>query len=419
MKLFGTKRNAAHVAKKRGGKRKQDSDPVRAAREESPSRQDYVREERYDAPEVDYAAAVADAYEAEQDEVVRRPRRRGRMVRRLVIVLLIVVLAGGGGIYALMNHYSRPPEVPDWEPRPRPPIDNSYSSDPVQSGSSEFTREIFTVLIAGQDNVGTHGLTDVLMLAAINPGEGSVNLVSIPRDTKVNFGQGSKVNEVFPRSNGSTQRLMEEVENLVGFMPDFYVVVNLRAFGNLVDVLGGVHFNVPIRMQYSDPYDSPPLHINLAPGYQTLTGAQAMGLVRYRRTIGDLGRVANQQAFLRAVADELLQLSNVPRIPALVEIFVEHVDTDLPVRDMVYFALELARMGSEDIHFHTMYTEDAWIRGGSFQILVLDEWLELVNNYLNPFPEEVTTEHIRVHTRINGAIQLTGEGQSLTGPRPE
>ena len=407
MKLFGTKRNAAHVAKKGGGKRKQDSVPAPKACEERI------------ASEEDYAAAVEHAYETEQTEVTQRrsrPRSRGRVVRRVVVILLIVALVAGGGLYALMNWYIRPPDPPEWDQRrpDRPPP--TINHDPGNSISNPTTPDegTFTVLVAGQDNVGTHGLTDMLMLVTIDAANGSVNLVNIPRDTKVDFNQGAKVNEVFPRSNGSIERLMEEVGRVIGFMPDYYVTVNLRGFVALVDVLDGVYFNVPIRMQYSDPYDSPPLHINLEPGYQTLHGAQAMGFVRYRRTIGDLGRIANQQVFLRAVADELLQVRNVTRIPALAEVFIEHVDTNLPLHALLYLARELAEMDSENINFHTMRTEDAWIRGGSFQILILDEWLELVNTYLNPTPVAVTTEHIRVHTRINGEIVLTGEGLPMT-----
>jgi len=334
----------------------------------------------------DYTAAAANTNEAEQRREVRpRGRKRHhRRLRRAIVTTLIALLALLGGVYVFMVFFIRPP----------------------------IEREAFTVLIAGQDNVGNHGLTDTLMLASIHRENGTVDVVSIPRDTRADVSwQGPKINTVFAMTGGSIYRLMEEVEKLVGFMPDFYVVLNLQAFVELVDVLGGVQLNVPTRMQYSDPYDSPPLHINLEPGYQTLTGEQAMHFVRYRAGDGDLGRVQRQQYFLRAVAVESLRIRNVPRIPSLVGIFTEHVDTNLPSSGMIYLAQQMMGAGDENLNFHTMPTEAF----GHDLAPVLDPWLEIINNHINPYPMSVALENLRLYTRINGTIQLAGGGLSLTG----
>jgi len=338
------------------------------------------------APGANYTAAVARTNRPGPIQKVRPRSRRRRRPRRVIATALIVLLAVFGGLYALLAFFTRPP----------------------------IDRDVFTVLIAGQDNVGTHGLTDTLMLARIDTENGTVDVVSIPRDTRVDVSwQGPKINSVFAMTGGSAYRLMEEVGKLVGFMPDFYVVLNLQAFVELVDALGGVGLNVPTRMQYSDPYDSPPLHINLEPGYQTLTGEQAMHFVRYRTSDGDLGRVQRQQIFLRAVAAESLQLRNVTRIPALTGIFTEHVDTNLPLSGMTYLAQQMMGMGNENLNFHTMPTEAF----GPDLAPVLDPWLEMINNYLNPHPMPVALENLRLYTRINGTIQLTGGGLPLTGGR--
>jgi len=335
--------------------------------------------------EVDYAAAVANAIQTEQIPEAR-PRSRGRRrrrFRRALVATLIVLLTVLGGLYALMAFFIQPP----------------------------IDRGTFTVLIAGQDNVGTHGLTDTLMLARVDSENGTVDVVSIPRDTRADVSwQGPKINSVFAMTGGNVYRLMEEVEKLVGFMPDFYVVLHLQAFVELVDAIGGVRLNVPFRMQYSDPYDSPPLHINLEPGDQTLTGAQAMHFVRYRTRDGDLGRIQRQQYFLRALAVESLRIRNVPRIPTLVDIFVEHVDTNLPLSGMTYLAQQMMGMDNENLNFHTMPTEAF----GHDLAPVLEPWLEIINKHLNPYSVPVTIENLRLFTRVNGTIQLTGGGLSLT-----
>ncbi|MCL2843336.1 MAG: LCP family protein [Oscillospiraceae bacterium] len=357
--------------------------------------------------EVDYAAAVARAIEAEPVTQRNYPppparpsvaplrppvrprgrcRRRGRgRLRRAIVATFITLLVVLVGFFVVITFFLRPP----------------------------IDRDIFTVLIAGQDNVGTHGLTDTLMLVSVDSGSGAVNIVSIPRDTRADVSwQGPKINSVFAMTGGSIDRLMEEVEKLVGFMPDFYAVLNLQAFVELVDVLGGVRLNVPIPMQYSDPYDNPPLYINLEPGYQTLTGAEAMHFVRYRTSVGDLGRVQNQQHFLQAVAGEALRVRNVTRMPALMGIFGEHVDTDLPFSSMAYVAQRMMRAG-ENVTTHTMPTEPF----GPDLVPLLNPWLEIINSYLNPYPTSVTLENLRLYTRINGTVQLAGGGLPLTGGR--
>jgi len=365
------------------------------------------RQEAYSASEVDYAAAVARAIESEsafdvdyeaavaraigedyEPEVTHVPETRPRhRLRRAVVTVLIMLLMVLGGFFVFITFFLQPP----------------------------VDREAFTILIAGQDNVGTHGLTDTLMLVSVNSENGTVNIVSIPRDTRADVSwRGPKINSVFAMTGGSVYRLMEEVEKLVGFMPDFYAVLNLQAFIELVDAVGGVHLNVPARMQYSDTHARPPLHINLESGYQTLCGEQAMHFIRYRAATGDLGRIQRQQYFLRALAIESLQARNVVRLPAFMEIFEEHVDTNLPISAMAYLAQRMMRMDGENINTHSMPTEPF----GPDLVPLLNPWLEIINDYLNPYSEAVTLENLRLYTRISGTIQLAGSGLSLSSTMP-
>ena len=346
--------------------------------------------------------------ERETQPVRRRRRRRRGRARRVLLILLAIIVLLAGGAFALWNVFVQPPPID------RPAFHLSPDDIAAPETAAGEDGEIFTILIAGQDNVGTIGLTDTLMVAAVDTRNGAVNVVSIPRDTKVDVNwQTPKINSVFPMT-GSIDRLVDEVEKMMGFRPDFYVSLNLRALSELVDTIGGVYFNVPIRMRYDDPHDSPPLHISLDPGYQMLNGNQAVQLVRFRQNndgsgYGDLGRIATQQAFLQAVARELLQIRNVGRIGDLAGIFFEHVDTDLPLGSMVWLATQLMDIDDEDINFHMMPNVV-----GNFVVLELEEWLELMNAYFNPFPVLVTEENVRVFVQRGGAAQLTGGGRSLS-----
>ena len=80
---------------------------------------------------------------------------------------------------------------------------------------------------------------------------------------------------------------------------DYTVSVDLQGFVALVDAIGGVTFDVPINMNYEDPYQN--LYIHISKGVQTLSGADALKVVRFREGYAtqDIGRMETQQNFSR------------------------------------------------------------------------------------------------------------------------
>ena len=138
--------------------------------------------------------------------------------------------------------------------------------------------------------------------------------------------------------------LKEAVADLTGIMPDFYVLVEWEAIGELVDAVGGVDFEVPFDMDYDDPYQDPPLHIHQKAGLRTLTGDDAMQVIRWRKNNdgggggGDIARLSIQQDFLKAVVKKCLQPAIVLKFSSLVHIFKENVETDLTVGNILAFA---------------------------------------------------------------------------------
>ena len=90
-------------------------------------------------------------------------------------------------------------------------------------------------------------------------------MVSIPRDTLVNVSWSTKkVNSLY--GNGGIEKLMDGLQDLVGYKIDFHVLVDLNAFKKLVDEIGGIWYDVPENMYYHDPTQN--LTINVSAGYQ-------------------------------------------------------------------------------------------------------------------------------------------------------
>ena len=113
-----------------------------------------------------------------------------------------------------------------------------------------------------------------MLLASYDVTNQKATVMSIPRDTMVNVSWDIKrINSVYNYYGGGDRGSSistKEIAQLVGFEPDYQVVVEWDAVGQIVDAMGGVWFDVPRNMNYDDPYQD--LHIHQEKGYRLLTG---------------------------------------------------------------------------------------------------------------------------------------------------
>lgn len=248
----------------------------------------------------------------------------------------------------------------------------------------------YNILLAGLDSVG--GGSDTMLLARFDAQNRRIDLVSLPRDTLLHHEwHSNRLNYAY--ASGGMELLRSEVENLLGVPVDYYMTVDLAGFVALIDSIGGVDFEVPADMDYDDPAQG--LHIHLSRGMQHLGGEQAMEVVRWRRNndgggyaSADLGRIATQQAFLRAAAEKAARLGNAP---ALARLLFASVKTDLSPGNLAWLAREALDMGAGALRFHTLPGDGGgcW-RGESVYVLDPDATLELVNEALDPYDQPVS-----------------------------
>lgn len=269
--------------------------------------------------------------------------------------------------------------------------------------------DTYTLLIVGRDRVGLN--TDTIMVARLDCTAGTLDVVSIPRDTLVNVPWPvKKINSIY--GTLGSEGLVEGVENLLGFDVDNYVIVNTFVFRDVIDCIGGVYFDVPIYMDYDDPLQD--LHIHMYPGYQLLNGDKAEQVVRFRQNnngtgypTGDLGRIETQHAFFSELARQILSLGNISSLPQIIDLVLQNTDTDLTSGNMAFYAQELLKLDGENVRFYTMPHENVYIRGGSYVSIQLQPWLDMINQCLNPFNKDVTEENLNVITYGENGIYST------------
>lgn len=354
----------------------------------------------------------------------RTPGKAGRTAAIAVCVVLVLAFAAVAGYLAWEKPVDRaggglvdptaesvPPkasEAPDAEPSVEP------TQDPNEGAPASLNENMYTFLVVGLDQVSNS--TDTIMVGRIDTETHKIDVVSIPRDTMVNVSWGTKrVNTYYSSdlvSGGNgIDGLMKGIRDLVGFDIDCYAVVDLEAFVELVDAIGGVDYDVPIDMHYYDP--SQGLNISIPAGMQHLDGETAVKVVRFRSgyPTADIGRIGTQQDFLMSVASQMLTLGNIPNLPTFIDIFEKYVTTNLSAANISFFARQFLMCKSEDISFHTAPGNGGdSVKGNSYYSLYVDEWLEMVNECLNPYDQPVTTANVNIltHSYSSGFYSTTG-----------
>lgn len=403
-----------------GGHRPPEDDRVSRRRYE-PYRSSYPTERRRRSAEASPEVAQYFGQKqrtSEQNAALRaarnKKRRRQSLLRTGICAFLLVTVLVLG-VVAIWKGFAK-----------KPPVQNSNSSESSsqQEGdqrdpnaptrlSGDRKEDFYTFLIIGRDTVGG-GNTDTILLASYDVPNQKMNVMNIPRDTMVNVSWDvKKINSVYNYYGGGDKgiaALDKKISELVGFVPDFQVIVELDAVAKLVDALGGVTFNVPCDMNKV----TEDLVINLKAGEQKIDGHKAMQLIRFRGYLNaDLGRMQTQQDFIKVVLQKVLSISSVPRMTELVKVFQESVTTNLKNGELAWFAQKavLGGLSSENIFLATMPCAEikVWSREYKHKLdYVLpktDELIALVNERFNPYLEPLKPSELDImHVNDDGTI---------------
>ena len=317
--------------------------------------------------------------------VARKRRRRRRRSRLLpTVVMLAVVIAA---VYGIGHAIFREPEQKTQLPPAASAVQSAAESTEEEPQSHYQRKENFyTILVSGIDN--DNGGSDTNILLAVDAGAGKLYGVSIPRDTKAYVGgKAHKINAAY--AFHGMEGIAEVVSLQLGIPVDYTIKVDLKGFIALVDAIEGVDFDVPVDMDYDDPYQD--LSIHLSKGMQHLDGEDAMKVVRFRHNNDgtgygneDIGRMQTQQDFLKAVARQTLRVENLDKLDDFVRIFQSHVETDLSLGNLAWLGKAAISIGVENIDFSTL--PGNW--KSPYIYLDQEAVLALVNEHLNPYTED-------------------------------
>ena len=331
-------------------------------------------------------------------------------------LLLIFVL----GLYLFLKFY-RPEINIEIE---KPAMENLWGADELIPEDADIpplytidsmTRkpDIYTFLILGLHDDGF--LTDTIIFMSFDTVNKKIGIVNIPRDTYVNsLGYtGKKFNGVYKSGYNAALRAgknkNEAVEDGIkavvrmikitfGVPVDKYILADLNGFKELVDAVGGVDMDVPVRMKYSDPEQN--LYIDLQPGLQHLDGGKAEQLVRFRGyKLADIERINTQKKFMAALMKKMMKF-DVGQIKKLFEINAKYVTTNLTAMDTGWFAAQIIDVKQpvklENIIMHTIPGEEYRAGKESCYSTYKAEVMEIINKYYNPYTEDIPENNFNI-----------------------
>jgi LCP family protein required for cell wall assembly len=213
-----------------------------------------------------------------------------------------------------------------------------------------------TILLVGSDHrAGTPFKdvnTDTMMLVRLDSASKTINLLSIPRDLKVQIPQGGAVGTdklnaaYFYGGPGLLIKILQQ-QVFPGLKINHVVDVGFGGFERMINAIGCVYADVDHRY-YNNTAVTDYSSIDIQPGYQKLCGADALSFVRFRHTDSDIVRNARQQDFIRWAKAQFTQSQIVSQEGALLKIFGKNATTDhnLHTTDGIINLFELVAFSS-------------------------------------------------------------------------
>ncbi|MBS4195643.1 polyisoprenyl-teichoic acid--peptidoglycan teichoic acid transferase TagU [Lederbergia citri] len=252
-----------------------------------------------------------------------KPKKKRKGLKIFLIVLLVLVagiVAYGYSIYHNLSKAANAVHSPiDRTPEVNRPSDLELSK-----------KEPFSVLMLGVDErEGDKGRSDTMIVITVNPKSQSMEMLSIPRDTRVEIvGNGTveKINHAYAR--GGVEMSMNTVEKFLDIPIDYYVKMNMEGFQEIVDAVGGVTVKNDLDFTQDGHH--------FAVGELNLDGKEALSYSRMRKNDarGDFGRQMRQRQVIQGVINKGANISALWKYDDVLKALSKNVETNISFDEM-------------------------------------------------------------------------------------
>jgi len=354
---------------------------------------------------------------------IRARQMDKRAVRKFLLIsgaitgvyLVIATFVAMSAIAEINNPHQTPPPARVQPSIPQGPagatvIRLPHEGDVEEEISVMQTHSRTNVLVVGRDNE-PGGLADTIFVVSFDRNSGALHILNIPRDTfveltpervqcmlnagvRAGFPTQMKMNAlvVWGRQYGM-HYMREQLSEDLGIEIHHFVEFDLVAFRSVVDLVGGVEMDIPIRLYYRDPFQRPPVVINIPPGVHLLDGNMAEQVIRYRETLpgSDLARVNIQQQFKMQLFRQVLSretLMNPNNLIGLAGIAINYVETDFTIIDATLHLQYLNLLSPERIFTYTLPGRERRTALGSTWVPDIYEVPVLINRVFFDIYEE-------------------------------
>ncbi|OQP02170.1 LytR family transcriptional regulator [Geobacillus sp. 44C] len=303
----------------------------------------------------------------------RKKKKWLRWVGGIVAVLLIGI---GAYAYSIYHHVKQTAnqmyENVDWK------------SDKRDDEISFKEKTPISILLIGVDErKGDRGRADSLIVMTVNPNKKSIEMVSIPRDTRTEIigkGKKDKINHSY--AFGGVEMTMATVEHFLDIPIDYYIKVNMESFRDIVDAVGGVTVNNPFAFTYEG--------VTFPKGEITLNGEKALKYSRMRKSDprGDFGRQDRQKQIIEAIIQKGASFSSLTNYDEVLAAIGKNMKTNLTFDEMqeIQANYKEARHHIEQLHI----TGKGTTINGTYYLIVPEEERLAISNKLK--------EHLELKT---------------------
>ena len=336
----------------------------------------------------------------------RRPKKQNNFPKFMLFLALIV-----GCIFYFVNHSIEKDNNSALAPSaPHAALDFNFS----------FSPRTQNILVMGVDSASNEenpfkgNRSDTMLLVSIAPYGKNINVISIPRDSKVYIAgknKTDKINHAF--AHGGARLAVKTVEETFGVKIHNYLAISNAGVIKAIDILGGLPIYIEKNMKYDD-YTAK-LHINLKQGNHVLTGKEVEGYLRFRHdSFGDIGRIRRQQWFFDALSNHLKNPTVVVKLPELLKTMPEYIQTDLSAYDLTKYVGMAKNVDTSAIQIATIPGSPSTKGIISYWIIEPEKTQELINKMIYRNKTDIDTKDISIgilyaNSRIDSANALKDE----------